>query len=176
MASRAIGNRGGRAVGARNCEAGPRPGDRGGGRDVGERARPRGRHRAFHQHAGFCGIHFAAGERAGSDACEERAVGDLVVERPALVRPERSFGEALQRFVELWVRGAQGFNLGDGEHFVEATEFTEARREDIQTIVILFVRQLSDNIARWWRQAPDSKYDRGRDHGAQKESIYYHFT
>src|SRR6202021_143300 len=39
---RAVGDCGGRAVGARNCEAGPRPGDRGGGGEGVEAAGPGG--------------------------------------------------------------------------------------------------------------------------------------
>ena len=74
--------------------------------------------RAFHQHARFRGVDFPCRERAGGHAREIRAVGDLVVEAPALIRAERRARQALQRFVELRVRLAQGFDLGNGEHWV----------------------------------------------------------
>ncbi len=51
--NRAVGHGGGGAVSAKNREAAPRPREARGGRNVGERAGPRRRHGAFHQHAGL---------------------------------------------------------------------------------------------------------------------------
>ncbi len=88
--------------------------DRGG--NVRERAGPRRRHGAFHQHARLRRVDLIPGQRTRSHPRKIRAVGNLAVNAPALVRPERSLRQPLHGFVKLRIRAPQRLNLRNIQH------------------------------------------------------------
>ena len=115
-AERAVRDCGRRAVGSRNCEPAPRPRNARSGGNVREHTRPRRRHGAFHQHARLRWVDLIPGQRTRSHPRKIRAVGNLAVDAPALVRPERSLSQPLHGFVKLRIRAPQRLNLRNIQH------------------------------------------------------------
>ena len=103
---------------ARNCEARPRPRDARRRGRVREAGAPDRRNGAAHEDTRLCGVNCVIRQRVGGYAREIGAIGDGCVEAKLVRRADGvdAGDDAFQRLVEMRIRGAKRFDLGNREH------------------------------------------------------------